>query len=325
MRGDVALLRELLVTDDRVRTLSDDEWHDILGLVIYSGQGAELAQLTQLRPPPEDKRDTLLCHAAAAGSVDAARHLIAHGASVNGELEVHGVPHRPLDFAVSVESLALARMLIEHGAEVNAPRGGEGTPLLTAVARGNLELVVLLLEAGADPNLPANELHVFPLILAALRGDLLVARTLVEHGASAQVSSERPSGGRLSLMQAAEAGGNEELAVFLRDARNRADAESIRAFFVGGRDPADGRLRIVGAGRDLAEGHRMALTDVAVMLPDELLDEHVLISDIGEILGRRTTRPLPARTPIRRDDVQEDIIANAHALPHLDRPRARCR
>ena len=46
--------------------------------------------------------------------------------------------------------LEVARLLIEAGADVNATAAGGYTPLHIAASNGNREMVILLLESGAD-------------------------------------------------------------------------------------------------------------------------------------------------------------------------------
>lgn len=96
--------------------------------------------------------------------------------------------------AAGAGQMDAVRYLVGQGADVNAtPRkesGAETTPvsaLQMAVDKRQSDMVALLLEMGADPNLQSNEEKagdaVGPLHLAAKRGDLRLAATLIGAGA----------------------------------------------------------------------------------------------------------------------------------------------
>ena len=81
--------------------------------------------------------------------------------------------------------LAAVRRELEHGADPSRPDRSANTPLGCAVPRGHDDVVVALLDAGADPNGDSGSgpfLEV-PLGLALRRGDLAATQALASHGA----------------------------------------------------------------------------------------------------------------------------------------------
>lgn len=95
--------------------------------------------------------------AAERGDFDTVRFLVERGADVNARSERGWTP---LYAAAGNNSLEIARYLIEHGAEVNlTSAAGTHSPLLTAAYHNHVEMVELLLAAGADPRARLSEIH----------------------------------------------------------------------------------------------------------------------------------------------------------------------
>ncbi|MBA3887538.1 MAG: ankyrin repeat domain-containing protein, partial [Acidobacteria bacterium] len=91
-----------------------------------------------------------------------------------------------LDAAGKGDGAAVAAILDAHPALVNERGTLPGhTGLRTALhfGSGHEPVVRLLLARGADPNIRDGGDHAYPLHFAAERGDLAVVRLLVEHGA----------------------------------------------------------------------------------------------------------------------------------------------
>jgi ankyrin repeat protein len=94
--------------------------------------------------------------------------------------------------AASIGDLARVRALLDRDpslanrvSEYITYYVGSGAPLKNAAARGHLEVVRLLLERGADPNLPEEGIAPYghALYSAVYHGHHEIARLLLEHGA----------------------------------------------------------------------------------------------------------------------------------------------
>ena len=99
---------------------------------------------------------------------------------------------------------------------IGIPENIGGTPLMYAAYVGNIEVIKLLIEKGADVNARNNH-NGTALMLVAQRGDLVSVRLLLEKGADARV---RHASGYTALMYAA--------------ASENSDPELIRAFLARG-------------------------------------------------------------------------------------------
>ncbi|MGH7503965.1 MAG: ankyrin repeat domain-containing protein [Longimicrobiales bacterium] len=104
--------------------------------------------------------------------------------------------HRVLSAAVRRGDLAMTRLLLEHGADPNLPEEGapRGASLLIAVSDREREIVRLLLEHGADPNAEVDSSGT-PISRAA--GDARLTEMLRAAGGHQQQPSERDRVARL--------------------------------------------------------------------------------------------------------------------------------
>ena len=82
--------------------------------------------------------------------------------------------------------------LVNESNEYNSYYGGSGSPLKNAAAAGHLEIVKLLLDRGADPNLPAEGIapNGHALYSAVYSGHYEIAELLLERGANPNAPAE---------------------------------------------------------------------------------------------------------------------------------------
>jgi ankyrin repeat protein len=177
---------------------------------------------------------TPLLYAARDGRMETVRLLLDGGADVN-QPDVNGIT--PLIIAITNNHPDVARFLIDRGADIKAVDWYGRTPLWAAVETRNmdvdnatfensidrapyLELIQLLLERGADPNLRMKEVPPIrrdflrvtgslawvdftgqtPFLTASLAGDLAVMKLLLKHGADPLIPT---FAGTTALMAAA--------------------------------------------------------------------------------------------------------------------------
>lgn len=93
---------------------------------------------------------TPLIEAARFRKREIARILLAHGAKPQ---QRNASGDTALVFAINERETTMIDLLLEHGADIN---GGEKTPLMHAVSFGNAQIVRLLLEKGAKPNVTSD-------------------------------------------------------------------------------------------------------------------------------------------------------------------------
>ena len=143
-----------------------------------------------------DWEDSALGAAAWNGHTEIVKLLLDGGANTEigaGE-DAYGTPlHR----ACCQGNLELVRMLLDRGAEINSENNSHDTPLCFAVGEGRLDVVSYLLDRGADPNKGA------PLADAAWEDRIEILQRLLE---IAERLLERGAEVRMALHRAAERG-----------------------------------------------------------------------------------------------------------------------
>jgi RNA polymerase sigma factor (sigma-70 family) len=118
---------------------------------------------------------------------DVYQHLVARGASID-----IGMACAKGDLARVRELLAQDPTLANRVADYSSYYIGSGAPLKNAAAGGHLEIVELLLEHGADPNLPEEGIAPkgHALHMAVCNGHYDIVKLLLEHGAYPSVEVE---------------------------------------------------------------------------------------------------------------------------------------
>ena len=178
--GDRATVERLLSADPGLASAREAGGVSAVLTALYYRQ-PEVAQRLLAAQPPLD-----VFEAAAFGDVGRVRTWIDGDPSLVNAVATDGFT--PLGLAAFFRRSDVARLLIEHGADPSIASKNKlrVTPLHSAVATDaaplDLEMVSMLLEAGAPVNIP----HLgggTPLHTAAFTGDVRVIRMLLERGA----------------------------------------------------------------------------------------------------------------------------------------------
>jgi len=215
---------------------------------------------------------TPLVFAAREGSLDAAKVLLDAGADVNQTTEYGWTP---LLVATNNRNYKLGAYLLEHGANPNVANKGGWTPLYLATDNRNieggdypvpkpdmdhLEYITLLLNKGADPNMPVREntlsrtiftMQWFfepgatPFVRAAQSSDTALMKLLLAHGADPKIATDF---GDTALTAAGGIGWVEGVTY---ERSQKENLEAVRMLLDLGLDPNaanhDGRTAIMGA------------------------------------------------------------------------------
>ena len=177
-----------------------------LSLAAANGNARMIDRLLQAGADPNaalPEGETPLMAAAGTGNVAAVKTLLAHGAAVNARDRAKG--QDALMWAAAEGYAPAAGALIDAGADVHARSKGRFTPLLFAIRRGAIDVVRVLLGAGADVNETVQgaafstgvagptEDSTSASGLAIINGQFDIAMLLLAHGANPNAADSRGS------------------------------------------------------------------------------------------------------------------------------------
>ncbi|KAL3111994.1 hypothetical protein niasHT_019284 [Heterodera trifolii] len=174
-----------------------------LRALVDSLNADELSILVLMNQPDVQNPRSALINAMLHGHTETAVFLLEKGAdphqTVLGQLNGLNMNVTPLWAAVVFANLELCRALIAHGANVESGTDSGESAQLCACFRNNLEIATLLVENGADVNLPDTD----GIIAASFSGQIYIVRLLLSHGAIVEQTDF--TGTRFDLMVAAMA------------------------------------------------------------------------------------------------------------------------
>ena len=177
-----------------------------LSLASANGNAAMIERLLKAGVDPNTaspEGETALMAASGTGNVAAVKALLAQGADVTAKESSKG--QTALMWAAAEGHAAVAEVLIESGADIRARSKGKFTPLLFAVRRGAIDVVRVLLAAGADANETVQgaafstgvagptEDSTSVMGLAVINSQFDIAVLLLENGANPKAADSRGS------------------------------------------------------------------------------------------------------------------------------------
>src|SRR5258708_22890506 len=138
---------------------------------------------------PREARATPLHYATFCGMADIATFLIVeHSQDVNAcGIDIDG--ETPLHVASNQGDVELVQVLLEHGADIEAQDDYGSTPIHLASFFGEVELVQVLLEHGAEIEARDNR-RCTPIHLASDCGDVELVQLFLKQGADAEARDE---------------------------------------------------------------------------------------------------------------------------------------
>ncbi|HEY4089660.1 MAG TPA: ankyrin repeat domain-containing protein [Bryobacteraceae bacterium] len=142
--------------------------------------------LQVMMPPPQLDGVLSMQHAIAHHQTQLVSMLVGMRFSANA---VAADGDRPLNTAAAAGDAAITKLLLEHGADPNLPSRSGNTPLHDAALHGDAEAISLLLAHGARIDTPTLDDNSTALHLAASFDRLDAVKALVHHGANTTIKN----------------------------------------------------------------------------------------------------------------------------------------
>ena len=181
--GDKAALDTLLTSEPGLLEFRAPNGSSVLLLAAYYGH-AELAEVFRKHGAKPD-----VFEASALGDLETVRNLVGGDQGLVNAFAADGF--YPLGLAAFFGHRAIVEFLLRNGADVKtaARNAQKVTALHGAVARRDVEIVKMLLKAGADPN-ARQERGFAPLHDASANGNAPLVELLLAHGAHADAKTD---------------------------------------------------------------------------------------------------------------------------------------
>jgi Ankyrin repeats (3 copies)/Ankyrin repeat len=170
-------------------------------------------------PVESNNYDVLrLCAAIRQKDVAAVREMLATGVDLEPMSGLHDV-NKPLAYAAAYGNLEIVKLLVEAGANLNGQVAYGDVALIKADEHGNDDIIEYLISEGADVNVP-NDYGVTPFIGLCAKGRLDLVQLAAKHGGDVNSSfvakiGEGTGTKNFSPLQAAAARGQRDVVEFL--------------------------------------------------------------------------------------------------------------
>lgn len=225
--------------------------------------------------------------------INLVKRLIQLGADVNQVIIKEKLHATPLIVAVVYKNAAMIEMLLANGADVNKSVIVNiiNTPLISAVASDDpdLQIIKMLLKAGANPNVGVKEKKINPLIFAVDSNRLDIIELLLEYGAHVNAVVSGKNTYTTPLLHAIEKGFLESVRLLLKGGADieiqneKGESPLIVAIK---RQPFNFHIALLAAGADVNKRDKKGNTplSLAVILGQRftvkaLLDDGALLDD----------------------------------------------